>query len=123
MSFIARPTQAFVRVPEPKAPKPQLIPASILAGPLTMTATVAPMVVALTPCRLKSGWHIASAAASTNGSCAGRQPAMRAFVAASCTESLLRDGATLPISSAGSREVAESIQRSLDLVGGINGNP
>ena len=67
---------ALARLPGPRQLVPALMPSLRAIGPCTQSATQAVPVVVAMPRRLKSGSSVASAAASTTGSSAGRQPAI-----------------------------------------------
>jgi hypothetical protein len=72
----ARPMPALARLPGPRQLVPALTPSWRAIGPWTQSATQALPVVVAMPSRLKSGSSVASAAASTTGSSAGRAPAI-----------------------------------------------
>ena len=76
-SCSARPMLALARLPGPRQLVPALMPSWRAIGPCTQSATQAVPVVVAMPSRLKSGFERgASAAASTTGNSAGRQPAI-----------------------------------------------
>src|SRR5215470_7066344 len=82
-----------------------------VGGPVTMITGPADQVVASRPWMLNSVVQAASSAVRTTGRYSGRQPAIRALIAAFSTVHSARSGGTTATTSCGSRLVASSMRR------------
>jgi hypothetical protein len=120
---MARPIVMLARKPGPNTPPAPLIPSSAATGPLTTISGAGPDVDCQPPPPVERSSISASHAASTTGKYSGRQPAIAALIAASCTVTALSSCGSRPITSSAGRSTVARNRSSSGCETGTSGRP